>query len=196
MVVQGTLKTKSYTYSLSIPLKHMKFSKTQHPSLYRLTTVATLFLPLVWPFISDPHDQLHFISTHLTTHSMTCSATPHHQWDVQQNRDANSSHQLHFIVSYPPTPQQPTSWLPVVKNVSNTYDSLDYTLPCLSPKRLKWGFPLTHNSKFVQAALFTQTSSQHSPPKQTLTLIFGSILQTYSLLDLLIKTNCLYNQYV
>ena len=32
----------------------------------------------------------------------------------------NSSHQLHFTVSHPPTLQQPASWIPLINNVSNS----------------------------------------------------------------------------
>ena len=58
--------------------------------------------------------QLHFISNHPPTHSVTCSATTLHQRDVQKKKQqiVNLSHQLHFIVSNPPTLQQPASWLP------------------------------------------------------------------------------------
>ena len=61
---------------------------------------------------------------------------------------ANPSHQLHFIVSHSPTLQQPVSWLPFINNWSNSYYSLDYILPYLTPNQFKLqaGFQLTHNT--------------------------------------------------
>ena len=44
-----------------------------------------LFFPVMLPFTANPHHQPHCISTHLPTHSLTCSITTYHQGDVQQN---------------------------------------------------------------------------------------------------------------
>ena len=65
---------------------------------------------------------------------------------------ANLSHQLHFIVSHPPTIQQSPSWLSFINDVSNIYYSLDYISPCLSPNhfKLQGGFQLTHNTLFSE----------------------------------------------
>ena len=69
------------------------------------------------------------------------------QWPVQpllinnemssKTKISSPSHQLHFILSHPPTLQWAASWLPFINNVFNSYYSLDYISPHLSP----WHFP-------------------------------------------------------
>ena len=115
-------------------------------------------------------------------------------------QDAHPPHQLYLIMSHPPTPQQPTSCQPFMNNVSNSYDSLDYISPCFSPKhvkRLQWGFQLTRNSLFCEHVIKLEYPENILSKLQvntvTINFIFGSILHTYLQLELLIKTNCLYN---
>ena len=42
-----------------------------------------------------------------------------------------------FIVSHPPTLQQSASWLHFINNLSNSYYSLDFISPCISPNHFK-----------------------------------------------------------
>ena len=78
-VFKGNLKPKTYTFNLSM-------SHTW--SFYRTNTFKYIgycsgytFSALTWQFTATPHRQLHFIDTHLPTHSAACSTTTHHQWD-------------------------------------------------------------------------------------------------------------------
>ena len=95
--------------------------------------------------------------------------------------------------------KRPSSWLPFINNVEQVlFTRLHFTLLFTKNfKQLQWGFQLTHNLLFCEHILSEDqpgntTSSQHSPTKQITTLIFACILHAYPLLDLLIKTNCLY----
>ena len=54
------------------------------------------FSHIMWPFTADPYHQLHFINTHSPTHSVTCSANTHDQWDVQQNQRLFTQHTNFF----------------------------------------------------------------------------------------------------
>lgn len=49
-------------YNLPMSLKHMKVSNNQH-LYFRSYYSGYTFLPFMWPFTADSHDQLHFIST-------------------------------------------------------------------------------------------------------------------------------------
>ena len=72
---------------------------------------------------------------------------------------ANTSHQLHFIVSHPSTLQQPASWLPFINNMSNSDYALDCISLCLSPnhfKQLHWGFQLTNNTLFCKHIILSE----------------------------------------
>ena len=118
---------------------------------------------------------------------------------------ANPSHQLHFIVSHPPTLTQPASWLPRSSKVSNTYHSQDYIPPCVTSNhltQLQWGFQLTCNSLFCEHFILLKYHPTTTTPcpnlKSTLTtktsnFSFGAILYAYPLLNVLFEINCLYD---
>ena len=79
-----------------------------------------------------------------------------------------------IFVSNPPTLQQPASWLPFMKNLSNCYYSLDYISPYLSSnhfKQLQWGFQLTHNTLFCEHIILPEYHPRNtSYPNLTSTL--------------------------
>ena len=66
---------------------------------------------------------------------------------------------MHFIASHPSTLQCPSSCTRFINKVSNSYYSLDYTSPCLSPKhfnQLKGGFWSTRNLPFWENMILSE----------------------------------------
>ena len=107
----------------------------------------------------------------LPTHTINYISSVHNclpfQWPAPQlpsnetsnkTEVANPPHQLHFIVPHPPTLQQPASWLFFINNVSNSYYSLDYISPCLSPNhfKLQGAIQLTHNTLFCEHIILSE----------------------------------------
>ena len=186
--------------------KHMEFSNNQQLSLYKLLQWLHLFASHVTincrpipPIIFHQYN-LSYPSSNLLRNypsSMRCPIKP-------EPEIANPSYQLHFIVSHSPTFQRPASWLYFIKNVSNSYYSLDYISPCLSHfKQLQWGFQLTLQltilwtyHPLIISSMKHFLSSQHTHYQNKQQIYFVSILHTYPPLNLIIEINCLNNKYV